>query len=135
MTPGHTQFRSQLRIEGVFVHRFGGLPPFRICPPSPPSHSDSPEIQLLTFQLHKTAAFCSNPISCVPRGLRSIHSQGKAGDSWVAPIFLPSREGCSPAPSHRSFFYIFPEFFFFFFFLLFLGPHPLHVEVPRLGVK
>ena len=29
-----------------------------------------------------------------------------------------------------------PSFFlFFFFFLVFLGPHPWHVEVPRLGVK
>ena len=26
-------------------------------------------------------------------------------------------------------------FFFFFFFLLFLGPHPWHMEVPRLEVK
>ena len=25
--------------------------------------------------------------------------------------------------------------FFFFFFLVFLGPHPRHMEVPRLGVK
>jgi len=25
--------------------------------------------------------------------------------------------------------------FFFFFFLVFLGPHPQHTEVPRLGVK
>ena len=26
-------------------------------------------------------------------------------------------------------------FFFFFFFLLFLGPHPRHMEVPRLGIE
>ena len=26
-------------------------------------------------------------------------------------------------------------FFFFFFFFCFLGPHPQHMEVPRLGVK
>ena len=26
-------------------------------------------------------------------------------------------------------------FFFFFFFLVFLGPHPQHMEVPRLGVE
>ena len=26
-------------------------------------------------------------------------------------------------------------FFFFFFFLVFLGPCPLHTEVPRLGVE
>ena len=25
--------------------------------------------------------------------------------------------------------------FLFFFFLSFLGPHPWHIEVPRLGVK
>ena len=25
--------------------------------------------------------------------------------------------------------------FFFFFFLVFLGPHPQHMEVPRLGVE
>ena len=26
-------------------------------------------------------------------------------------------------------------FLFFFFFLVFLGPHPQHMEVPRLGVE
>ena len=27
------------------------------------------------------------------------------------------------------------SFFFFFFFFVFLGPHPCHMEVPRLGVQ
>ena len=26
-------------------------------------------------------------------------------------------------------------FFFFFFFFVFLGPHPRHMEVPKVGVK
>ena len=30
---------------------------------------------------------------------------------------------------------IFFSFFFLFFFLVFLGPHPWHIEVPRLGVQ
>ena len=30
---------------------------------------------------------------------------------------------------------VFPLAFFFFFFFVFLGPHPQHMEVPRLGVK
>ena len=34
----------------------------------------------------------------------------------------------------KSYIYIY-IFFFFPFFLVFLGPHPQHMEVPRLGVK
>ena len=34
-----------------------------------------------------------------------------------------------------SFFCFFSSFFFFFFFLVFLGPHPWHTEVPRLGTE
>ena len=36
---------------------------------------------------------------------------------------------------HLSFVILVIRFFFFFFFLVFLGPHPRHMEVPRLGVK
>ena len=31
--------------------------------------------------------------------------------------------------------FVFLFVLFFFFFLVFLGPHPLHVKVPRLGVE
>ena len=44
------------------------------------------------------------------------------------PLWLPvfSSFGCIPNPSS--------PLSFFFFFLVFLGPHPWHMEVPRLGV-
>ena len=48
---------------------------------------------------------------------------------------------CFAEPSFRNsvmcywFKFTFFFFFFFFFFFLLLGPHPLHMEVPRLGVE
>ena len=37
---------------------------------------------------------------------------------------------CIVCPTHKGI-----SFFFFFFFLAILGPHPWHMDVPRLGVK
>ena len=75
------------------------------------------------------AASCSNTRSFHPRSWATeLHLPLHSDPSCCSWIPIPMCHSGNSKNLHTF-------FFFFFFFFCFLGPHPRHTEVPRLGVE
>ena len=70
-----------------------------------------------------------------PDPLENCAEQGWQDRNWRMGDRVPHPQGRSSNPEFQEQRQRFLGFFFFFCLVWFLGPHPRHMEVPRLGVE
>ena len=83
--------------------------------------------QPLRFQLKATLGTDLRVVPLKKWTCDTISSKTQDDKCWLKMRII----GPYPRHSESDFFFL----FFFFFFFVFLGPHPRHMEVPRLEVQ